>query len=220
MDDYQLSPNGNETQIILQKLRAIGFLRMDEGWYAYLRYLTRIIYNPSSALLPVIRQERARIGSPDNQIGVHIRCGGQLSDINEYTAFVTRDIMASIPGVVRSAINGSAIPRDKLFIFLSTDSSLVVDMLERELQPIPIKTTAVYTRGHSTIGLVSDDTLKRSFVDMFLVADSKELLLTSSSAFSRIVQWMSGNKHASAIIAPHSNSQGRWGRKRNDSVSL
>ena len=74
MDDYQVSPNGNETQIILQKLRAIGFLRMDEGWDAYLRYLTRIIYNPSSALLPVIRQERARLGSPDNQIGVHIRC--------------------------------------------------------------------------------------------------------------------------------------------------
>lgn len=190
-------------QKILQTLRAIGFLKRDEGYNKFYRYAVRILLNPSSEVISIIQKEREAIGLPQYQVGVHVRCGGTLSDVPEAVAMVTPAILETIPGRIRQIIRDSSIPREHVFVFLATDSSAAAKQLSRRLAPIQVKTVNVYSRGHTDSRIIREDGLRRSLIEVFLMAQSRTLLLSSNSGFSGLINWIAEPEGVQRIQAPY-----------------
>ena len=88
---------------------------------------------------------------------------------------------------------------ENLFFFVSTDSSIAIANLTNTLSPVPVKYSSLFNRGHSEVIRFKHIGIQQSLIDLFLVAESKALLITSSSAFSRMATWMSGSEHVEAI---------------------
>lgn len=203
MVDYQVIPTGSQDRESIQSLREIGFLKSNEGRREFNRYFSRLLYNPSRELIGAIRKERRRIGLAKNQIGAHIRCGGRLADRNEGVAMITPEKLATIPQRLHCMAKEASIPTNEQFFFISTDSSIAIDNLTAALYPYRVKYSSLYHRGHS--GSINHNqtaiqqAIQQTLVDMFLVAESKALLITSSSAFSRAASWMSVSNHVEAI---------------------
>lgn len=203
LDDYRIWPRGIQYQQIVNRTKEIGILKANDDWYSYYRVIIRIMYNPKKAIIREIRKERQRIGSSANQIGVHIRCGGNLADKREQTAMITPERLSTVPDELKKVMNYSSIPRNKLYVYLSTDSSLAEENITRALYPIPVKTTSLYKRGHTTWGWASVPTIWRSLIELFLTSQADYLLLTSTSTFSHAIRWMSHAKVVHEILAPY-----------------
>ena len=62
MDDYRLYPTEADKTEIVARLRQIGFLRGNEGYNDYYRYVIRILYNPSRRIVNQLIAERNSIG--------------------------------------------------------------------------------------------------------------------------------------------------------------
>lgn len=188
---------------ILKTLHAIGFLKGNEGYNEFYRYTVRILLNPSSEVISTIQKEREVIGLPQYQIGVHVRCGGTLSDVPEAVAMVTPAILETIPNRIRQLIRESSIPHEHVFVFLATDSAAAAKRLSRRLAPIQVKTVDVYSRGHTDSRIIREDGLRRSLIEIFLMAQSRTLLLSSNSGFSGLIKWISVSKSVQRINAPY-----------------
>ena len=213
MDDYKRRVTENQKKQIVNRLRQIGFLKDNEGWEEYHRYVIRLFFYPKPSLVKEIQQERRRIGSSSNQIGVHLRCGGFLADVNEDTAMITPELLKTVPDRMKGLMNRSGLNENNSYFYLSTDSSLAAKLISDALQPIPIKSTNLYHRGHTSLGLGDDTTIKRALVELHLVSQSRSLLLTSASTFSQIVKWMSDCSQVDAIIAPYTHTNATWGKR-------
>lgn len=184
-------------------LRSIGFLKRREGMEHFYRYAVRILMNPTSDLIHTIQSERAKIGPSHYQIGVHARCGGMLSDVPESRAMVTPSILKTIPPRVKRLIKGSKIPKRKVYVYLATDSSIAFQQLNRSLAPIPVKSTSLYSRGHSENIVVHEDSLRRSIIELYLMVSSRSLLLSSHSGYSRVIRWIGNPRIVRWIRAPY-----------------
>lgn len=204
MVDYQVIPKGGQEGEIIKSLRESGFLKDNEGRREFNRYFSRLMFNPSRELIKAIRMERRRIGLAENQIGAHIRCGGNLANTREGVAMVTPEILATIPQRLIRMANETSIPMNDLFFFISTDSSIAITNLTNALSPIPVRYSALYNRGHSEVIRFKQTGIQQTLIDLFLVAESKALLITSSSAFSRAASWMSKTNHEEAIQTQYS----------------
>ena len=197
----------------MNRLRQIGFLKDNEGWEEYHRYVIRLFFYPKPSLVKEIQQERRRIGLSSNQIGVHLRCGGYLADVNENVAMVTAEILSSIPQKMTELYNHHQ-GGNETYFYLSTDSSFAAAYIVESMKPVTVVSTNLYCRGHSTIGLTSNSTLLRALMELHLVSQSNSLLLTSSSTFSRIIRWMSNASRVMVIHAPYTNTNASWGNVR------
>ena len=184
-------------------MKEIGIITPNDDWYGYYRVIIRIMYNPKRFIIREIRKERQRIGPADNQIGVHIRCGGRLADRQEVTAMITPERLSTVPEELEKVMNYSTIPRNKLYVYLSTDSSIAEENITKALYPIPVKTTNLYKRGHTTWGWVSVPVIWRSLIELFITSQADYLLLTSTSTFSHAIRWMSHAKVVHEILAPY-----------------
>ena len=200
MVDYQVIPKGSQEGEIIQSLRESGFLKDNEGRREFNRYFSRLLYNPSRELIGAIRKERRRIGLAKYQIGAHLRCGGKLANTREGVAMVTPEILATIPQRLLSMAKVSSIPMENLFFFVSTDSSIAIANLTNALSPVPVKYSSLYNRGHSEVIRFKHTGIQQSLIDLFLAAESKALLITSSSAFSRMATWMSESNHVDPVL--------------------
>ena len=203
IQDYRIHPTGTQRVEIVRILRSIGFLKMDEGWDDYYRYMLRLFLNPSKELMGLILKERKALGPAKYQIGAHVRCGGVLADVNEETAMVTPAILKKVPGMIQGLIDKSSIPKDKLYVYLSTDSSIAAETIKKALSPVPVNVTTILKKGHTETALVDDNALKGSILDLILGAESKSLLVSSESGFSRVMMWMDETKEVSIINAPY-----------------
>ena len=203
IQDYRIYPNDAQKTVIVRTLRLIRFLKTYEGWDDYYRYMLRLFLNPSKELMKVILEERKALGPAEYQIGAHIRCGGVLADVNEEVAMVTPEILKEVPGMIQGLIDNSTIPKDKLYVYLSTDSSIAAETIAKALAPVPVKVTTVMKRGHTETALVDDNALKRSMLELILGAESQSLLVSSASGFSRVMMWMDETKSVEKINAPY-----------------
>ena len=184
-------------------LRSIGFLTQREGMEHFYRYAVRILMNPTPDLIHTIQSERTKIGPSRYQIGVHVRCGGMLSDTHERRAMVTPSILKTVPDLVRGLIEESKIPRRNVYVYLATDSSIAFQQLKRSLSPVPVKATSLYSRGHSENIVVQEASLRRSIIELFLMAPSKSVLLSSHSGYSRVIGWIGNASIVRWIRAPY-----------------
>ena len=78
-----------------------------------------------------------------------------------------------------------------------------------------VVTTDLYHRGHTTTTRVETQAIKRAYIDLYLVSESRHLLLMSRSSFSRIIQWMSGAKYIKYVKAPYSFVNVTYGERKN-----
>ena len=184
-------------------LRRIGFLKQREGMKHFYRYAVRILMNPTPDLIHTIQSERVKIGPSRYQIGVHARGGGMLSDVPESRAMVTPSILKTIPPRVKRLIKGSKIPKRKVYVYLATDSSIAFQQLNQSLAPIPVKSTTLYSRGHSENIVVHEDSLRRSIIELYLMVSSRSLLLSSHSGYSRVIRWIGNPRIVRWIRAPY-----------------
>ena len=165
MVDYRVDLYRLGTPRVVKKLKALGVMKPNEWWGSFCQHLLRLLLNPTPDIQSLIQSERLRIGPAQNQLGIHVRCGGNLADSNERTWMVSPGRLKKVPDQVRRLIKASPIPRDKLYLFLSTDSTMAAGNLSVALHPYR--------------------------VDLFLLCQSRSALLTSSSSFSRLITIMS-----------------------------
>ena len=213
MDDYRLLPTEAEKTEIVARLRQIGFLRRNEGYNDYYRYVIRILYNPSRRIVNQLIAERNSIGPAQYQIGAQIRCGGYLADTNEQTAMITPEKLKLVPDLIKKMVANSAIPKDKLFVYLSTDSTYAARVISKAIAPIPVRMTKLYSRGHTTSSLMKDDSMKRAYAELVLAAESKSLLLTSDSPYGKCMKWMSRSSSNMIIRAPYVKTNAKPGMR-------
>lgn len=153
----------------------------------FYRYAVRILMSPTPDLIHTIQSERETMGPSRYPIGVHARCGGMLSDVHESRAMVTPSILKTIPRRVKRLIKGSKIPKRRVYVYLATDSSIAFQQLNQSLAPIPVKSTTLYSRGHSENIVVQEDSLLRFIIELYLMVSSKSVLLFSHSGYSRVI---------------------------------
>ena len=204
LEDYRMPVSDAQRNELVSVLRSIGFLEDSEGYREFERYITRLLWNPSRLLMKEIRKERRRIGSTKYQVGVHIRCAGLLADIHEGVAIVTPEILSTVPSRIERLLNQSNIPRNLVYVYLSTDSSIAYKKISESVSPVPVKSTSLYKRGHTTDFRVNSDAVKRAFIDLFLIAQSQYLLLTKNSGFSMMIDWLNSYSHVFYISASYS----------------
>ena len=142
----------------------------------FYRYAVRILMSPTPDLIHTIQSERETMGPSRYPIGVHARCGGMLSDVHESRAMVTPSILKTIPRRVKRLVKGSKIPRRKVYVWLTTDSSIAFQQLKRSLSPIPVKSTTLYSRGHSENIVVHEDSLHHRAVSHNIIEESSVVL--------------------------------------------
>ena len=206
LHDYRPVINDAEKRDIVAILKQIGFLRSSEGWKDYERLMLRIFLNPSPLLLEKIASERTRLGPEKQQVGVHVRCGGGLADSHETAAMVTMPILKTVPQIIRKAIINAGIPQKQAFVYVSTDSTYAFNYLKKALPHTRLLTSSLYKRGHAQFDS-TDDVVKRSLIDLFLMANSHTFVATSSSGFSRVIGTMGVQKKTVSIHAPYSFTQ-------------
>ena len=170
-----------------------------------------LLYYPKSKVRREILEERERIGPSSNQIGAHIRCGGFLADVNEGTAMITPTLLNTVPKKMRALMN--SVGSNHTYFYLSTDSSIAAQKIATALQPIPVKSTNLYQRGHTTHNLYTDAAISRALLELHLVSQSQALLLTSHSAFSKMVYWMSNCSNVVMIRAPYVQTKAERGKR-------
>ena len=212
--DCRIRPTWKDMKRVAGRLREMGLLQKNEGWGDFHKHLIRVFYNPSPELMETILKERARIGAKTNQIGAHVRCGGVLADTTERTAMVTPKILATIPNKIKRLTRTSHVPKNDAYLYLSTDSTIAYNTISKALHPMRVVTSDLYHRGHTTTH-VKSGSIKRAYIDLYLVSESRHLLLMSRSSFSRIIQWMSGAKYIKYVKAPYSFVNVTYGDRKN-----
>ena len=212
-DDYRIRPSRKDVEDMVVRLMEMELLGENEGWDEFYHHLIRVFYNPSPQLMTTILKERARIGPKTNQIGAHVRCGGALADSVERTSMVTPEILATVPDEITRLVNTSHVPENDVYLYLSTDSTIAYRNISEALYPMRVVTTDLYHRGHTTTSRVETQAIKRAYIDLYLVSESRHLLLTSYSSFSRCVRWMSGIFNASSISVNLTDTHIKWGSR-------
>lgn len=129
-------------------------------------------------------QERKRIGPSYNQIGVHVRCGGVLANTPEGATLVSLPILKRIPNMIVEI--AKKIPPEGVYVFLSTDSNIAFNYLNHTV-PYTVKQSSLYQIGHAEFD-PNDSIVKRSLIDIFLMAESPYLIITSGSGFSMVIR--------------------------------
>ena len=144
----------------------------------------RLMSNPTPAMTKIILEKRKELGPIENVLSVHIRCGGQLADTPEKQVIIPKKRVLQIPFQIEDMIKRIG---NISVIYLTTDSSKTEQYLRQSLSNITIITLATYKRGHSTTNSVSEDSLRRSILDIYLAAQAKHLVYTQKSGFSATI---------------------------------
>lgn len=187
--DVRFYHNELETTWELRMLRNIGIASPADSWMSLKRKVLRVVLNPSDELTQVILQERKRIGPAEHQVGVHVRCAGKLSDYKESVRMVTVEQIPQFRFFAKQMLK--SIASKQRYVFLTTDSTYAENHFKKGMGDAKTISFSGYKRGHTNSKRVTDLSFKRSLVDLYLLVQSKMLVLTSKSGYSRIARIMS-----------------------------
>lgn len=165
----------------LRKLNKFNIIGRRMTWDEYKRVLYRLIANPTSEVMNAILNKRVELEPISNLLGIHLRCGGELADTKEVATVISWKQLETIPKQIESV--ASEIGKN-ITIYLSTDSSKAEEFIRNSLPDYTIITLTSYHRGHTTLKTVSDDSLKRAIIDLFLLSQTRQCMITQNSGFS------------------------------------
>lgn len=176
----------------LRKLNQFNIIGRPMTWREYKMVLYRLMTNPSPELTEVILRRREPLRPFDYLLGIHLRCGGQLADTPERSVMITWKQLQRIPDQICEIMQSL---HKRVTIYLSTDSTKAEEFIRKSLKNVTIVTLDGYRRGHTEMNAVSDDSIKRAIVDMYLVAQAKQIVITSKSGFSAAISALGNPNH-------------------------
>ena len=150
------------------------------------KMVTRLLLNPTPDVIQYLYQFKQRYYTNHTVLGVQVRLGGCLANSHEIMMLMTLEQFRSLPNMIRQHINST----DNPVVYLSTDSDIAERYFREKLPDVRILTSSsLFSRHHST-GMVDLSIVKSSLVDLFLLADADVLLISDSSKFGRMADYM------------------------------
>ena len=156
------------------------------SWDDYRRIFYRLMSNPTPAMINVILEKRKELGPLENVVAVHIRCIGQLADVQEQTTLISMERLVCFPSQIKEFLQQQQQQSIQVMYF-TTDSSVAEEYIRLSFQRMKVYSLVAFQRGHSTRDLVTNDTLIRSILDMYLAAQAKHLVYTDKSSFTAAI---------------------------------
>lgn len=166
---------------VLKVLNTYNLTGRPFEWRLYKRIILRLMSNPSRDVQKLILERRKKLGDRNKLIGVHVRCGGRLADMPERTTIMSQYQVKMVPLYIKQMVNKLKITP---VIYLSTDSTYAEKLLRHSLRKYRVVTLTDFKRGHTTNLKVSEGTIKRALMDMYLVAQGNAIIYTKKSGFS------------------------------------
>lgn len=171
-------------QTSLQTFREVGFPSTITNEWDYERYAYRLFLNPIPEVGVQITQFRWMHFRNKYVIGVQVRCGGQLADKPEpYIGFDNN----TLPGLavqlkeITKTQQTNGLP---ILFFITSDSTYAYEYLAKEIKPsYDVIQSTTYKRGHTTIRSVTTEVLRRSVMDVFLLAECDYLIISKRRSF-------------------------------------
>ena len=178
---YRIVMNDSDSLQVINQYNLTG---RQLSWRDYRRIFYRLMFNPIPAITNVILEKRKELGPLENVVAVHIRCGGQLADTQEEFVFVSMERLICFPSQIKELLQQQQSIQN---MYLTTDSSVAEEYIRLSFQKLKVYSLASYQRGHSTRHYVTNDTLIRSILDMYLAAQAKHVAYTDKSCFTAAI---------------------------------
>ena len=177
-----------------------------DSYWAYRRYVHRILLNPSIELQNVIYNNKRLLFTRKYVLGVQVRMGAWLADFHEIAQMMTMDQLRAYPNTIVTMMQKWNYDSNNTVIYLSTDSTYAENYIRQKLGPdYEIGVAKTFKRSHSrTSALGNDEPLKNALVDLYLLADTDALIVCKDSAFGRAVISMTRARHTLVYKVTHS----------------
>lgn len=177
-EDYTfVKLNGRQISIINRLNLSIHF---QHGGH-FMRILYRSVLNPIKEIQDSVLLQLKKY--PPSFIGMHIRSGGVLANLQETTYWIKRSELPNLISFVNNTIISKHLPKA---VYLSTDSDYVDGYLKEQLSDILFLPRISIKRGHST-HFAEAEALKGALFDAYVAAQSPFLFFTEDSEFSFIL---------------------------------
>lgn len=153
----------------------------------------RLFFNPIESLCNSINAFSASLES-ENRIGFQVRMGGKLAFTQEKKVFLNESDISSFflqLEKVKTAIRNRKKAEPQFSLFVSTDSYLALEIIQKELGDI-VRTVPNIQRGHSSRNQLGrskvspTSVLEGTFFDLFVLKDCNILISTDRSSFGNL----------------------------------
>ena len=159
--------------------------------------LSRILFQPRKSL---INEAHGFIknNTLENCVGIQYRTGGKVSAFYERSVFLTLDSVVGSAKLLKIAFSNK-----NRTIFLTTDSSKVLSVVPKLMNPLKVRSVQKYSIGHSSsrkktfTGMTS--TLNRILMDLYIFSSCDSVFWTRGSSFGTLGYWLS-NSHTAYQI--------------------
>ena len=193
-----LSPSICSNPKYVEQLVDIGLIPNTQNAMIEIHHrLSRILFQPRKSL---INEARGFIknNTLENCVGIQYRTGGKVSAFYERSVFLTLDSVVGSAKLLKIAFSNK-----NRTIFLTTDSSKVLSVVPKLMNPLKVRSVQKYSIGHSSsrkktfTGMTS--TLNRILMDLYIFSSCDSVFWTRGSSFGTLGYWLS-NSHTAYQI--------------------
>ena len=146
--------------------------------------LSRILFQPRKSLINEAR-EFIKNNTLENCVGIQYRTGGKVSAFYERSVFLTLDSVVESAKLLKIAFSNK-----NRTIFLTTDSSKVLSVVPKLMNPLKVRSVQKYSIGHSSsrkktfTGMTS--TLNRILMDLYIFSSCDSVFWTRGTIFPEL----------------------------------
>ena len=193
-----LSPSICSNPKYVEQLVDIGLIPNTQNAMIEIHHrLSRILFQPRKSL---INEAHGFIknNTLENCVGIQYRTGGKVSAFYERSVFLTLDSVVGSAKLLKIAFSNK-----NRTIFLTTDSSKVLNVVPKLMNPLKVRSVQKYSIGHSSsrkktfTGMTS--TLNRILMDLYIFSSCDSVFWTRNSSFGDLGYWLS-NSHTAYQI--------------------
>ena len=193
-----LSPSICSNPKYVEQLVDIGLIPNTQNAMIEIHHrLSRILFQPRKSLINEAR-EFIKNNTLENCVGIQYRTGGKVSAFYERSVFLTLDSVVESAKLLKIAFSNK-----NRTIFLTTDSSKVLSVVPKLMNPLKVRSVQKYSIGHSSsrkktfTGMTS--TLNRILMDLYIFSSCDSVFWTRGSSFGTLGYWLS-NSHTAYQI--------------------
>ena len=193
-----LSPSICSNPKYVEQLVDIGLIPNTQNAMIEIHHrLSRILFQPRKSLINEAR-EFIKNNTLENCVGIQYRTGGKVSAFYERSVFLTLDSVVGSAKLLKIAFSNK-----NRTIFLTTDSSKVLNAVPKLMNPLKVRSVQKYSIGHSfsrkkTFAGMTP-TLNRILMDLYIFSSCDSVFWTRNSSFGDLGYWLS-NSHTAYQI--------------------
>ena len=193
-----LSPSICSNPKYVEQLVDIGLIPNTQNAMIEIHHrLSRILFQPRKSLINEAH-EFIKNNTLENCVGIQYRTGGKVSAFYERSVFLTLDSVVGSAKLLKIAFSNK-----NRTIFLTTDSSKVLNAVPKLMNPLKVRSVQKYSIGHSSsrkktfTGMTP--TLNRILMDLYIFSSCDSVFWTRNSSFGDLGYWLS-NSHTAYQI--------------------